>query len=375
MVNGGYMYNKNYEKLAKIVVDYSLGIKKGGKVAITGPSLAKDLFQALNVEIIKAGAHLLYLPKLEGMREIFFKHASDEQLSFVDDGEKVVFKEFDHLIQIRADYNTRKYSGVDPEKMAKFTAAPERVKLIEIFENRVAKGEMNWVIVPFPYHANAQEANMDLFSYSDFVFKSLYLDKENPIEEWQKMRRDQEKIVDYLNNVEKIQVIGEDTDLTLNVKGRKWINCCGQDNLPDGEIFTSPIEDSANGHIRFTYPGIYYGREIEDIYLEFKEGEVVSLTAEKGESLLKELIKIDNANKIGEFAIGTNYGITKFTKNMLFDEKLGGTLHLALGLGFEECGSTNKSTIHWDILKDMKVPGSKIIADNTVIYEDGKWKI
>ncbi|MHA2268434.1 MAG: aminopeptidase [Promethearchaeota archaeon] len=369
------MYNINYKKLAKIVVEYSLEIKKGHQVFIIGPSFAEELFQALYVEIIKVGAHLMYYPRLQGMRELFFKYASDEQLLFVDDGEKVMFEKFDHLIEIRADYNTRKYSGVDPEKMARFSAAPERVKIMEIFEDRVARGEMSWVIVPFPYHANAQEANMDLFSYSDFVFKSLYLDKDSPIDEWRNMKKNQEKIVDYLNKVEKIHVIGEDTDLTLNVKGRKWINCCGQENLPDGEIFTSPIEDSANGHIRFTYPGIYYGREIEDIYLEFKEGEVVTLTAKKGESLLKELIKIENANKVGEFAIGTNYGITRFTKNILFDEKLGGTLHLALGLGFEECGSNNKSVIHWDILKDMRVPGSKVIADEKVIYEEGKWII
>lgn len=156
---------------------------------------------------------------------------------------------------------------------------------------------------------------------------------------------------------------------------RRWQNACGESNLPDGEIFTSPIENSANGFIRFTYPGIYYGREIEDVYLEFKEGEVTTLKAKKGESLLKELLKIENAKKLGEFAIGTNFGITKFTKNMLFDEKLGGTIHLALGQGFEECGGTNKSAVHWDILKDMKVPGSKIIADDAVIYEEGKWRI
>ncbi|MFW9970613.1 MAG: aminopeptidase [Candidatus Odinarchaeota archaeon] len=178
-----------------------------------------------------------------------------------------------------------------------------------------------------------------------------------------------------LKKVEFIQVIGEDTDLKLGVKNRNWVNCSGQSNLPDGEIFTSPIEYFTNGYIRFTYPGIYMGKEVEDIYLEFQNGQVIKATAKKGEDILHEILKVDNANRIGEFAIGTNNGIAKFTKNMLFDEKLGGTLHCALGLGFDECGSKNISSIHWDILKDMKIPGSRILADGNVIYEEGKWKI
>jgi len=201
------------------------------------------------------------------------------------------------------------------------------------------------------------------------------LDKENAVKEWKEIEKNQDRIVDYLNKVDKLQILGEDTDLSLSVKGRKWINCCGQKNLPDGEVFTGPLEDSVNGHIRFTYPGIYLGKEVENIYLEFKDGKVTKATADKAEDLLQEIIAIKNADIIGEFAIGTNYGITDFTKNMLFDEKIGGTLHSALGMGFPETGSTNQSAIHWDILKDMTLPGSKIIADGKVIYEEGQWKI
>lgn len=159
------------------------------------------------------------------------------------------------------------------------------------------------------------------------------------------------------------------------MEGRKWKNGSGKVNLPDGEVFTGPIENSVNGHIRFTYPGIYKGTEVENIFLEFKDGKVIIGRADKGQGLLQEILKIRNANKLGEFAIGTNYEIQQFTKNMLFDEKMGGTIHCALGLGFPETGSKNFSAIHWDILKDMKLPGSKIIADNNVIYEEGKWKI
>ncbi|MHA1805785.1 MAG: aminopeptidase, partial [Promethearchaeota archaeon] len=253
--------------------------------------------------------------------------------------------------------------------------APARKELSKIFQERSAKGELRWTVVPFPCEAHAQEASMDLDSYFDFVEKALFLDKENPILEWQKLGEKQEQIVSFLNTVNDLQVLGEDTELSLSVKGRTWINCCGLKNLPDGEIFTGPVEDSVNGHIRFTYPGIYNGREIENVYLEFQNGKVIKATATKGEELLKELLTIENANIMGEFAIGMNHGITRFSKNILFDEKLGGTIHCAIGSGYSETGSKNVSSIHWDLIKDMKVPGSKIIADGKVIYQEGQWKI
>lgn len=369
------MINRAYEKLAKIAVEYSLEVEKGHTVFILGPAFAKDLFQALNIEILKAGAHPLFLSSIEGMQEIFFKYASDEQLSYVNKLEESIFKDFDRLIEVKAEYNTRKYSNVNPEKFSKYAGTPKRKELREIQEKRTMSGELKWLVIPYSCNALAQEANLDLFSYEEFVNKSLFLDKEDPIEEWLKMQKKQDLLVKFLDSVEEIQVLGKDTDLSLSVKGRTWENCCGKSNLPDGEVYTGPIEDSTNGHIRFSYPGIYTGNEIQDIYLEFKDGKVIKATAQKGEELLQEILKIENADVLGEFAIGTNYGITKFTKNMLFDEKLGGTLHCALGLGFEKTGSKNRSSIHWDILKDMKEPGSKIIADNHVIYEEGKWKI
>jgi aminopeptidase len=369
------MINPIYEKLAKIVVEYSLEVKKGHTVFIAGPSLAKELFQALNIEIIKAGAHSIINPSIEGIRENFFQYASDEQLKYVSKVEEAIFKDFDRLIEVRADYNTRKFSNLDPKKLSIFMSTPKRKELREIQEQRTSSGELKWIVIPYPCNAYAQEANMDLFSYSDFISKSLFLDKENPVDEWRKMKKRQDLIINYLDNVKNIQVLGDNTDLKLSVEGRKWVNCSGQSNLPDGEVFTSPVEDSVNGHIQFTYPGIYMGNEVENIDLEFKDGEVIKATAAKGEHILQEILKVENAKRIGEFAIGTNYGITKFTKNMLFDEKLGGTLHCALGQGFEEAGSKNMSSVHWDILKDMKLPGSKVIADGKVIYEEGKWKI
>jgi len=369
------MISEFYEKLANLAVNYAVGAKEGQRVAVVGPTLAKELFQAIFVEILKVGAYPTLIPQIEGTEELLFKYGSDKQLEYVDELQKIVIGDFDCFINIFADYNQKKLSLVDPKKVAKSRGSPERRELMNTYMERYAKGELNWVIVPFPCNAFAQEANMDLFSYFDFVKKALLLDKEDPVREWKEIEKKQDKLIEILNEVDKIRVLGEDTDLTVSVKGRKWINCCGHNNLPDGEVFTSPLEDSVNGHIRFTYPGIYGGREIENIYLEFKNGKVTKATADKAEDLLHELIAIENTDILGEFALGTNYGITDFTKNMLFDEKIGGTLHCALGRGPPETGSTNKSAIHWDILKDMTLPGSKVIADGKVIYEEGKWKI
>ncbi|MEJ2296643.1 MAG: aminopeptidase, partial [Candidatus Lokiarchaeota archaeon] len=354
----------NYnEKLAKLAINYSLEVKKGDRIVIMGPALAQDLFLALQTEILKAGGHPLIIPELEGEQELFFQYASDEQLGYFDDIYLTMAREFDGLVQIFADYNPKKLTLVDPKKMGIMRGTAKRFEMQRIMNERELKGEVNWVIVPYPCHSYAQEANMDLFSYIDFVRKALLLDREDPVKEWQTIQQKQASIVDFLNQVKIVHVLGEDTNLTISVDGRKWINGSGQNNLPDGEVYTGPVENMTEGYVRFTYPGIYQGKEIQDIHLEFKKGKVTKGTAEKGQELLDQILKIRNANKLGEFAIGTNYGIQKFTKNMLFDEKIGGTMHCALGLGIPETGSKNLSTIHWDILKDMKIPGSKVFAD------------
>ncbi len=367
--------NSFYQRLAKLAVNYSIGVKKDQRVVVLGPTIAEELFQALYMETLKTGGHPLLLPSIEGDDELLFKYGSEEQLKYLDEVIKTIFKEFDCLIYIFGDYNTRRLSMVDSKSVAKHYGSQARLELNKLIDDRFLKGEYKWVGIPFPSHSVAQEANMDLFSYVEFVEKALFLDKEDPVKEWKEIEVNQEKLIKILNASEKVRVLGDDTDLEFSVKGRTWENCCGHENLPDGEVATCPVEDSVNGHIRFTYPGVYLGKEIENIYLKFENGKVTEGTADKAEDLLKEIISIDNADILGEFAIGTNYGITDFTKNMLFDEKIGGTIHCALGLGFPECGGKNECAIHWDILKDMRSTGSKIIADGKVIYEEGQWKI
>jgi aminopeptidase len=230
--------------------------------------------------------------------------------------------------------------------------------------------------MPYPTEAFAQEAEMSLFEYQDFVAKACFLDKKDPVKEWKELSRTQENAVKHLNKARNMRFVGEDTDLRMNVEGRRWFNCDGHVNMPDGEVFTSPIENSAEGQIRFTYPGIEMGREVEDITLTFKSGEVVRARAKKGEDFLKEMIKTDDgAKRIGEIAVGTNTGIDRFTKNMLFDEKMGHCIHLALGFSPlpQQIGGKNQSSIHWDLLKDMRNGG--IYADNELIYQKGKFML
>jgi len=221
--------------------------------------------------------------------------------------------------------------------------------------------------------AFAQEGNMGTMEYKEFVYNALALDKDDPVAYWQSVKKEQEAIVEVLRTGKELRIVGEDTDLVMSIEGRGWINACGDKNLPDGEVFTSPVEDSVNGTIRFTYPGIFMGKEVEDIALTFEKGVVIKATAAKGQDLLDHILGIDEgAKRLGEIAIGTNPGITKFTKNILFDEKLTGTIHCALGNGFEESGGKNESAIHWDILADM-TKGGKIFADDELFYENGKF--
>ncbi|WP_371805200.1 aminopeptidase [Candidatus Lokiarchaeum ossiferum] len=364
------------EKLARLAVKYAIDVQPGDDVSVEGSEVANDLIKAICIEVIKAGGHPYPISAIKGLDVAKLKYGNDDQLQYINPVMKLVIQNFQARIQILADYNTTKMTDIDPDKQNRFQRNPEFPELMKTYMERVEKKELKWVVVPYPCDALAQDAKTDTESYKEFVYKALKLDAEDPAEEWRKIEKEQDLKIEILNKVENIQVLGEDTDITLSVKGRPWENCCGHENLPDGEIFTSPIENSVNGKIRFTYPGIYQGKEVENIYLEFKDGKVIKATAEKGQELLDTILKIENANILGEFAIGTNYGVTKFTKNMLFDEKIGGTMHMALGMGFPETKSENQEcAIHWDILKDMSGENSKIIADGKIIYQDGKWKI
>jgi aminopeptidase len=240
------------------------------------------------------------------------------------------------------------------------------------FLERAARKQLRWSGTLYPSQAFAQDAEMSLREFEDFVYKGCLVHEPDPIKAWKKISKEQQRVVNWLKKARKIHVVGPDTDLKLEVTGRTWINCDGHENFPDGEIFTGPIENSVNGHIRYTYPACLYGREVEDVRLQFKDGKVVNATAAKNEDFLSKMLKSDKgARYVGEFAFGTNSGIQRFTKNILFDEKIGGTIHLALGKGYPESGSKNKSAIHWDMVCDLRKDG-EVRVDGTLFLKDGK---
>ncbi|SHH25629.1 Leucyl aminopeptidase (aminopeptidase T) [Caloranaerobacter azorensis DSM 13643] len=366
------MADQRIVKLAKLLVNYSLKIKKGDYLLIEGYDIAYPLIKEVYREAIRKGAHVETYVSLPGLNEIFLKEASDEQLKFVSPMQKFAVEKFDAILSIWGGYNEKALSNIDSEKIQKRRTATREINIK--FINRASE-DLKWCGTLFPTHASAQEANMGLEEYEDFVYGAGLLDKDDPIKEWMEISKKQEKICEYLNSKKTLHIISKDTDLKMSIEGRRWINCDGRENFPDGEVFTTPIENTVEGYIRFSYPGIFVGKEIEDIRLEFKEGKVVKATAAKGEDLLHALLDTDEgARYLGEIAIGTNYGIQKFTKNMLFDEKMGGTVHAAIGAAPKETGGNNESGIHWDMLCDMK-NGGRIYADGELFYKDGKFLI
>jgi aminopeptidase len=358
------------EKMAKVIVDYCTEMKAKDKVLIQGTTLAVPLVEAVYKESIVKGAHPEIFLLTDNIQSIFYKYAQEHQLHYTSPFMTYYVENLDIIISIMADYNSKDLTNVNPKKIGKKTKANKEINATIL--RRAQEGTLKWNLTVYPTHAMAQEASMSLIEYEEFVYDACFLNCDDPIGEWKKLSKNQEKIVNYLNGKSKLTITGEDTELNVSVQGRTWVNSDGRRNFPSGEVFTSPVESSANGCIRFTYPGIYMGKEMKDITLTFEKGKVIEAHAEKGNDFLQEMLNIDEgARRLGEVAIGTNYGITKFTKNILFDEKIGGTMHLALGRSLPETGGKNDSAIHLDLVKDMK-PEGRMYADDELFYKDGK---
>jgi aminopeptidase len=356
-------------KLADVLVHYSLELKPGQQFALRTSPLAEELALAVYAAALKAGAHVFVQNSLPDAEEIFYKYASDAQLDFISPVRRLITETFDASLVIEALHNTRTLSGVDPARMAR--ARKAGAPLGKLFMERAARGEMRWCLTVYPTHAMAQEADMSLSDYQDFVYGAGLLDGPDPVAAWRSEGERQQKLVAWLAGKNQVTLKGANVDLRLSIAGRTFVTADGKYNFPDGEIFTGPVEDSANGWIRFRYPAIYGGQEVTDIELWFENGKVVKEKASKGQDLLTSLLNTDaGARYLGEWGIGANYGIRRFTKNMLFDEKIGGTIHLAVGASYPETGGKNDSGLHWDMLCDMAE--SEITVDGELFYKDGK---
>ena len=367
------MADSRIEKLAHLIVNYSVKIRAGDKVVINGSPIAEPLIKELFREVLQAGGHPLIMTPPSGIEEILFRYASDEQLQYIHEPVRLIREHYDVRISIASDANTKALSQIDPSRIVLFSQA--RTELTRIFMERSASGALRWNVTLFPTNAYAQDAEMGLNEYEDFVYSACLPDMEDPVGYWQRFSDWQNKIVEWLKGKEQVHVKGRDTDLRLSIKDRTFANCDGRYNMPDGEIFTGPVEDSVNGHVLFSYPAHYSGREVTGVRLRFEHGRVVEAHAEKNEEFLLKTLDTDSgARRVGEFAIGTNEGINRFTGEILFDEKINGSFHMALGAGYPETGSKNESAIHWDLICDLR-DGGEIWVDDELLYKNGKFVI
>jgi aminopeptidase len=346
-----------FEKWANVLVDYCTEVRAGESVAITGGVAAEPLLRAVYRAVVLRGGHPVIVPSLSGLGATLVSRGSDEQLQTLSPIERWVREEADVVIMISAETNTKSSSAVDPARQQIFDAA--RSGLRRTFMRRAADGSARWSLTLFPTDAYAQDADMATGDFTEFILSACKLDAPDPAAAWRELRDEQQRLIDWLAPKSEIRVVAPETDLTLSVAGRTWINSDGHRNFPSGEIFTGPHESSANGHIRFSFPVVTSGREIADIRLRFENGKVVDASAAKNEAyLISSLDTDDGARRLGEFAFGTNFNITAFTKNILLDEKIGGTIHMALGAGYPDSGSTNVSAIHWDMICDTRTEGT-----------------
>jgi aminopeptidase len=357
-------------KYAGLLVHYCLEIKEGDRLYVNTTTLAEPLVREIWRAATHAGAHVEVNLSFREKNRIFIEEAGEAQLRYAPVLQKLAMEEFDAYLNILAPFNLREDQSSDP---AKSRIRQEALKGIsKAYFERTATRSLKRNLCQYPTLANAQEAGMSLEEYEHFVFSACNLYDEDPAAAWMQVRQSQQKIVDLLNQRETVRYKGDGIDVTFSAKGRLWMNSDGQTNMPSGEVYTSPVEDSVNGQIHFSYPVVYSGHLVEGITLWIKDGYVEKWEARQGQELLDNVFGLPGARRFGEAAIGTNYKIDRFTKNILFDEKIGGSVHMAIGQSYLQTGGKNQSSIHWDMIANMK-NGGEIFADGEKIYESGKF--
>lgn len=351
------------KQLADFVIKYSINVKPKETVIISGSSEAEEFIEALYKSLIKAKANPLIRMRPKNIDWFYFKYANKKQLKYFPKYWYDEVKKADAYISIHTEYNTKELSSSDPKKIA------IREEAIGPIEDYVLnqRGRIRYVEVAYPCPAHAIEAEMSLDQWEDFVFSSCLVD-------WKKITKRFRKVAAKFQRGKEVHLIGENVDLKFSIKNKNAIVDDGRENLPGGEIYMAPAKKSLNGFIKFDFPSLYNGKEIKDIYLKFRKGKVVEYQASKNKSMLKMALESDkNASYIGEFGIGINPTIKRFSHNLLFDEKINGTVHLALGMAYLENGGGNDSAIHWDLIKNMK--NAEMLLDGKVVQKNGKWKI
>ncbi|MCE9608183.1 MAG: aminopeptidase [Planctomycetia bacterium] len=366
------MTDPRYDKLADVIVNYSTQVKRGDLVRLAGPVVGRPLLAALYRAVVKAGGHPFFNVTFDECQETRLLEASDEQLLFANPVELFMVDAIDVSISLWGEDNTKALSEIDASRQA--LAGQSRRPMMAKFFQRAAEGKLRWCGTQFPCHAAAQDAEMSLAAYERFVFAAGLLHFDDPAAAWRAVSERQQRLADYLQDKKEIRfVTPQGTDIRLAVAGRRWVNCDGHENFPDGEVFTGPIEDAVEGTICYSFPAVHGGRECDGIRLTFRGGKVVDASASKGAEFLIAMLDQDpGARVLGEIAIGTNYSVKRYTKNTLFDEKIGGTFHAAVGSSYPETGGKNDSGLHWDMVCDLR-HGGRIFVDDELISENGRF--
>ena len=357
--------------LAKILVGYSTKVKAGEVVSIDGEVGAEPLLRAVYEEVLKVGAHPILNVSLDGLAAVYYQHASDKQLEWISPLMEWTVDNADVRIGIGASANTRELSAIPPERQTRRQTATGPV--LNRMMERSAAGEFRWCYTLFPTNAYASEAEMSLAAYEDFYFGACLADDSEPLTAWQRASAECVRLAGWIEGHEEVRVTAPGTDIKLGIAGRKFIPCDGDHNMPDGEFFTGPVEDSVEGEVSFHLPAVIGGREVSGVRLRFEAGKVVDASAERGEEFLVKMLDTDDgARRLGELGIGTNYGIDRGTREVLLDEKIGGTIHMAVGQAYPESGGTNESAVHTDLVCDLRL-GGKLEVDGVVMQEDGRF--
>lgn len=359
------------QNLAKILVGYSTQVKEGEVVSIDGENAAAPLLLAVYEEVLKAGGNPVLNVALDGQIAAYFKHASDKQLEWISPFAEWMVDHADVRIAIGATTNTRELSGVPPERQSLRQSVTG--DLMTRAMKRSAAGDFRWVYTIFPTSAYASEAEMSLADYEDFYYGACLADDGDPLTAWKRASEETERLAEWIEGHEEVRITAPGTDIKLGIAGRKFIPCVGDHNMPDGEFFTGPIEDATEGEVSFHLPAVIGGREVSGVRLKFEAGKVVDASADRGEEfLIAQLDTDEGARTLGELGIGTNYGIDRGTREVLLDEKIGGTIHMAFGQAYPESGGTNESAVHTDLVCDLRL-GGKMEVDGVVMQEDGKF--
>lgn len=367
------MRDQRADALAQILVQYSTRVREGDVCVIQSTTAAEVLVQAVYEEVLRAGGLPVMQLTTEGAAAAFFDLASEAQLDWVAPTSEWAANNADVRIAVMADENARALSQSDPKKQARAQRA--RKGLMETSMRRSAEGEYRWALTLFPTHAYAAEAGMSLREYEDFYYAACLATDGEPVTAWQRQSDEVKRLTEWAQGKEEVRITGPGTDITLGVAGRTWIPCAGEHNMPDGEFFTGPVEDSVNGEIAFSFPASYGGREVAGVRFRFADGKVVDASADRGEAFLIEMLDTDDGSRIlGELGIGTNYGIATGTKEILLDEKIGGTVHMAIGMSYPETGGVNSSAVHWDMVCDLR-QGGAIVVDGVELQRDGRFLV